>query len=359
MLIREGGILMNRKKEKVAVIGAGSWGTALALVLADNGHEVRLWGHNEAQIEEINQFHTNKKYLPEILLPDTIKGYSSLAEALEGLELIVLAVPTKAIREVLRNIIEVRTEPLTVVHVSKGIEPDSLLRISEIIEQEMPQHLLKDVVVLSGPSHAEEVSLRHPTTVAVSSKNMDAAEAVQDLFINNNFRVYTNPDIIGVEIGGALKNIIALAAGISDGLGFGDNAKAALMTRGLAEIARLGTKMGANPLTFSGLAGIGDLIVTCTSVHSRNWRAGNLLGKGQSLDEVLENMGMVVEGVRTTKAAYQLSQKYDVSMPISNVLYNLLFNNINPNDAVESLMGRVKTFEMDDLVNILDERLND
>ncbi|MGJ7919973.1 NAD(P)H-dependent glycerol-3-phosphate dehydrogenase [Neobacillus sp. LXY-4] len=350
---------MNRKKEKVAVIGAGSWGTALALVLADNGHEVRLWGHNEAQIEEINQFHTNKKYLPEILLPDTIKGYSSLAEALEGLELIVLAVPTKAIREVLRNIIEVRTEPLTVVHVSKGIEPDSLLRISEIIEQEMPQHLLKDVVVLSGPSHAEEVSLRHPTTVAVSSKNMDAAEAVQDLFINNNFRVYTNPDIIGVEIGGALKNIIALAAGISDGLGFGDNAKAALMTRGLAEIARLGTKMGANPLTFSGLAGIGDLIVTCTSVHSRNWRAGNLLGKGQSLDEVLENMGMVVEGVRTTKAAYQLSQKYDVSMPISNVLYNLLFNNINPNDAVESLMGRVKTFEMDDLVNILDERLND
>lgn len=350
---------MNRKMEKVAVIGAGSWGTALALVLADNGHEVRLWGHNEAQIEEINQFHTNKKYLPEILLPDTIKGYSSLAEALEGLELIVLAVPTKAIREVLRNIIEVRTEPLTVVHVSKGIEPDSLLRISEIIEQEMPQHLLKDVVVLSGPSHAEEVSLRHPTTVAVSSKNMDAAEAVQDLFINNNFRVYTNPDIIGVEIGGALKNIIALAAGISDGLGFGDNAKAALMTRGLAEIARLGTKMGANPLTFSGLAGIGDLIVTCTSVHSRNWRAGNLLGKGQSLDEVLENMGMVVEGVRTTKAAYQLSQKYDVSMPISNVLYNLLFNNINPNDAVESLMGRVKTFEMDDLVNILDERLND
>jgi glycerol-3-phosphate dehydrogenase (NAD(P)+) len=350
---------MNRKKEKVAVIGAGSWGTALAMVLADNGHEVRLWGHKEAQIDEINQFHTNKKYLPDILLSHAIKGYSSVAEALDGLELIVLAVPTKAIREVLRKMIECNPAPLTIVHVSKGIEPDSLLRISEIIEQEMPETLLKDVVVLSGPSHAEEVSLRQPTTVAVTSKNMGAAEAAQDLFINNNFRVYTNPDIIGVEIGGALKNIIALAAGISDGLGFGDNAKAALMTRGLAEIARLGTKMGANPLTFSGLAGIGDLIVTCTSVHSRNWRAGNMLGKGQSLDEVLENMGMVVEGVRTTKAAYQLSQKFDVSMPITKVLYDVLFNNVDPKDGVESLMGRVKTFEMDDLVNILDERVTE
>jgi glycerol-3-phosphate dehydrogenase (NAD(P)+) len=350
---------MNRKIEKVAVIGAGSWGTALAMVLADNGHEVRLWGHNEAQINEINQNHTNKKYLPGIELSPEIKGYSSLKEALDGLDIIVLAVPTKAIREVLRKIVAVRTTPLTIVHVSKGIEPDTLLRISEIIEEEVPEHLLKDIVVLSGPSHAEEVSLRHPTTVAVSSKNMKAAEAVQDLFINHYFRVYTNPDMIGVEIGGALKNIIALAAGISDGLGYGDNAKAALMTRGLAEIARLGTKMGANPLTFSGLAGIGDLIVTCTSVHSRNWRAGNMLGKGYSLNEVLENMGMVVEGVRTTKAAYQLSKKYDVIMPITTVLYGILFHNLDPKDAVDSLMGRDKTFEMDDLVNILGERLND
>ncbi len=349
---------MNRKKEKVAVIGAGSWGTALSLVLADNEHEVRLWGHNDSHINEINQTHTNKKYLPDIQLPEVIVGYSSLPEVLEGIKIIVLAVPTKAIREVIRKIVELRTEPLTVVHVSKGIEPDSLLRISEIIEQEMPSSLLKSVVVLSGPSHAEEVSLRHPTTVTVSSKNIEASEEIQDLFINHNFRVYTNPDIIGVEIGGALKNIIALAAGISDGLGYGDNAKAALITRGLAEIARLGTKMGANPLTFSGLAGIGDLIVTCTSVHSRNWRAGNLLGKGQNLDEVLKNMGMVVEGVRTTKAAYQLSEKFEVSMPISNALYDVLFNNVNPKDAVDSLMGRDKTFEMDDLVNIMDERLN-
>ena len=246
--------------------------------------------------------------------------------------------------------------PITIAHVSKGIEPDSLMRISEMIKEEMPKELLKDVVVLSGPSHAEEVSLRHPTTVTVTSENMDAAEKIQDLFINNNFRVYTNSDIIGVEIGGALKNIIALAAGITDGLGYGDNAKAALMTRGLAEIARLGTKMGANPLTFSGLAGIGDLIVTCTSVHSRNWRAGNLLGKGKTLEEVLDNMGMVVEGVRTTKAAYQLAKKYDVNMPITFALYDVLFNGKNAIDAVDVLMARGKTHEMEDLVNVLDER---
>jgi glycerol-3-phosphate dehydrogenase (NAD(P)+) len=188
---------------------------------------------------------------------------------------------------------------------------------------------------------------------------MKAAEEVQDLFMNKNFRVYTNPDLLGVEIGGALKNIIALAAGITDGLGYGDNAKAALITRGLAEIARLGTKMGANPLTFSGLTGIGDLIVTCTSVHSRNWRAGNLLGQGKNLDEVLENMGMVVEGVRTTKAAHQLAEKYDVKMPITNVLYDVLFNEVKAKEAVDHLMARVKTNEMEDLVNILGERLTD
>jgi glycerol-3-phosphate dehydrogenase (NAD(P)+) len=347
---------MHGNKEAVAVVGAGSWGTALAMVLADNGHEVRLWSHNETQVNEINQFHTNKKYLPEIVLPELITGYASLSDALAGINTVILAVPTKAIREVLGKIRTVQNSPLTIAHVSKGIEPDSLLRISELIKAEMPSELLRAVVVLSGPSHAEEVSKRHPTTVTVSSEDMSAAEEIQDLFINHNFRVYTNPDVIGVEIGGALKNIIALAAGITDGLGYGDNAKAALMTRGLAEIARLGTKMGANPLTFSGLTGIGDLIVTCTSVHSRNWRAGNLLGKGKNLDEVLDNMGMVVEGVRTTKAAYQLAQKYNVSMPITNALYDVLFNGKNAKDAVDVLMARGKTHEMEDLVNILEER---
>lgn len=345
------GDIMSNVKEKVAVIGAGSWGTALALVLADNGHEVRLWGHKQEQIDEINSKHTNEKYLPNLKLPETIVGISSLSAALEGMDIIILAVPTKAIREVLGKIREFQKFPLTIVHVSKGIEPDSLLRISEMIEQELPSSVLKDIVVLSGPSHAEEVSLRHPTTVTVSSENMDAANMVQDLFMNQHFRVYTNPDVIGVEIGGALKNIIALAAGISDGLGYGDNAKAALITRGLTEIARLGTKMGANPLTFLGLSGIGDLIVTCTSVHSRNWRAGNMLGKGKKLDEVLESMGMVVEGVRTTKAAYQLSEKYNVKMPITESLYGVLFNDNNPKEAVDQLMGRLKTNEMEDLTN--------
>lgn len=349
-------VLMDRKSEKIAVLGAGSWGTALAMVLADNGHEIRLWGHNPAQIEEINQDHTNKKYLPGITLPSSVKGYSSLHAALDGMKMVIMAVPTKAIREVIRKMMESISESVVIVHVSKGIEPDSLLRISEMIEEEMPEELLESVVVLSGPSHAEEVSLRHPTTVTVSSKNMEEAEKVQDLFINNHFRVYTNPDLIGVEIGGALKNIIALAAGISDGLGYGDNAKAALITRGLAEIARLGVKMGASPLTFSGLTGIGDLIVTCTSIHSRNWRAGNMLGKGQNLDEVLENMGMVVEGVRTTKAAYQLAQKFEVKMPITNALYHVLFNNVNPKDAVDGLMSREKTHEMEDLTDILGGR---
>ncbi|MBM7651452.1 NAD(P)H-dependent glycerol-3-phosphate dehydrogenase [Neobacillus cucumis] len=343
-------------KAPITVIGAGSWGTALSIVLADNAYEVRLWSHNEDQVKEINELHTNKKYLPEIMLPELIVGFASLSDALMGVENIVLAVPTKAIREVLGKIRAVQKAPLIITHVSKGIEPNTLLRISEIIKQEMPKEMLKDIVVLSGPSHAEEVSLRHPTTVTVSSENMQTAEYVQDLFINQNFRVYTNSDIIGVEIGGALKNIIALAAGITDGLGYGDNAKAALMTRGLAEIARLGTKMGANPLTFSGLTGIGDLIVTCTSVHSRNWKAGNLLGKGKTLDEVLENMGMVVEGVRTTKAAFQLAQKYNVQMPITSALYNVLFNGKNAKDAVDVLMARGRTHEMEDLVNVLEEK---
>ena len=327
-------------------------GTALAIVLADNGHEVRLWGHKPKQIEEINTYHTNKKYLPNTVLPELIIGYDSLEAALKNIDIIVLAVPTKAIREVLQKIVRFRKEPLMIIHVSKGIEPNTHLRISEMIEEEVPAHLLKDIVALSGPSHAEEVVLRHPTTVTVSSKNIQAAEKAQDLFINKHFRVYTNPDLIGVEIGGALKNIIALAAGISDGLGYGDNAKAALITRGLAEIARLGGKLGAKPITFLGLAGIGDLIATCTSIHSRNWRTGNMIGKGKKLDEVLENMGMVVEGVRTTKAVYQQSKKLDVKMPITEVLYRILFEGIDPKDGVDQLMARGRTHELEDLMSL-------
>ncbi|PKG24130.1 NAD(P)H-dependent glycerol-3-phosphate dehydrogenase [Niallia nealsonii] len=344
---------MGNGKVKVAMIGAGSWGTALSLVLADNGHTVYLWGKNQQTIDEINKVHENKKYLPNILLPDGIHGTTSMEEAVRDAAYITLSVPTKAMREVIKQIIPFVKSPITFVHVSKGIEPESLLRISEIMEEEIPKELIKSIVVLSGPSHAEEVSLRHPTTVTVSSKSMEEAQKVQDLFINSNFRVYTNPDIIGVEIGGALKNIIAVCAGITDGLGYGDNAKAALITRGLAEMARLGTKMGANPLTFAGLTGIGDLIVTCTSPHSRNWRAGNQLGKGRQMEEVLNDMGMAVEGIRTTKAAHQLSEKYNVELPIASALYNVLFNGGDPKKAVDSLMERGKTSEMEDLINIL------
>ncbi|MBD7964693.1 NAD(P)H-dependent glycerol-3-phosphate dehydrogenase [Fictibacillus norfolkensis] len=338
--------------DNVAVLGAGSWGTALAIVLADNGHNVSLWGRREDQVNEINNDHKNEKYLPGVELPENIQATTQLNECVKEADTIVLVTPTKAMREVLGQLKNELSSPVTIVHASKGIEPGTYKRISEIIEEELPESVLDSVVVLSGPSHAEEVSLRQPTTVTVSSVNMKAAEKIQDLFINQNFRVYTNPDVVGVELGGALKNIIALGAGLSDGLGYGDNAKAALITRGLAEIARLGTHMGANPLTFSGLTGIGDLIVTCTSVHSRNWRAGNMLGKGMKLEDVLENMGMVVEGVRTTQAAYELSKREEVEMPITQVLYDVLFNNKGAKQAVDDLMQRSRTHEVEDVSSL-------
>ena len=338
---------------KVSVLGAGSWGTALALVLADNHHDVLLWGHREELVKQINETHQNEKYLPGVSLPLNIKATTSMEEAILEAETVILAVPTKAMREVCKQMVPLLTKKILFVHVSKGIEPETHLRVSEMIEEEIPEHLREAVVVLTGPSHAEEVSLRQPTTVTAASYDMNAAKKVQDLFINQHFRVYTNADVVGVEIGGSLKNIIALAAGITDGLGYGDNAKAALITRGLAEIARLGAALGANPLTFLGLTGMGDLIVTCTSVHSRNWRAGNMLGKGKNLDEVLESMGMVVEGVRTTKATYQLAKKMDVNMPLTFALYEVLFNGVNPKDAVDRLMSRDKTSELDDLSQLL------
>lgn len=338
--------------EKITVYGAGSWGTALSYVLAQNGHDILLWSHRAEQADEINR-HSNERYLKGIKLPEALKASSSLEEAVRHANVHVLAVPTKAMREVCSEIAGLIEKPSLFVHVSKGIEPDSLKRVSELIREEIPEKWIEDLVVLSGPSHAEEVVLEHPTTVTAACENTDSAERVQDLFMNQYFRVYTNTDVIGVEIGGALKNIIALAVGITDGLGLGDNAKAAIMTRGLAEIARLGVKMGATPLTFSGLTGVGDLIVTCTSRHSRNWRAGNMLGKGKSLDEVLEEMGMVVEGIRTTKAAHQMAKAYDVPMPITEALYSVLFENVPTEEAVGHLMGRMKKNEMEDLIDLL------
>ncbi len=334
--------------EKVTVLGAGSWGTALAMVLAHNNHNCLIWSIREDQTKEINEYKTNKQYLPGTKLPDNLRATSDIQEAISHSSTIVIAVPTKAIREVCQLVAKTADQEKLIVHVSKGIEPDTLKRITEMIEEEIPPHLVQAIVVLSGPSHAEEVVLEHPTTVTAASVNMEAAEKVQDLFMNKSFRVYTNADVIGVEIGAAMKNVIALAAGIVDGLGYGDNAKAALITRGLAEISRLGISLGAEPSTFAGLTGMGDLIVTCTSVHSRNWRAGNMLGKGASLDEVLEEIGMIVEGVRTTKAAYQLAEKQQVDMPITQALYGVLFEGVHPKEAVDTLMHRTKKSELED-----------
>jgi glycerol-3-phosphate dehydrogenase (NAD(P)+) len=272
-----------------------------------------------------------------------------LEEAAMHGDTIVIAVQTKGIRQVCAELNNMTIGQKLIVHVSKGIEPDSLKRISEMISEELAPAKVQAIVALSGPSHAEEVVLRHPTTVTAASDDLVAAERVQDMFMNNYFRVYTNPDIVGVEIGAALKNVIALAAGISDGLGYGDNAKAALITRGLAEISRLGVKMGANPLSFSGLTGLGDLIVTCTSVHSRNWKAGNMLGQGNSLEEVVSGMGMVIEGVRTAKAAHQLAELHEVSMPLTEALYSIVFKDVPPKEAVDQLMNRMKKQEVEDL----------
>ncbi|WP_165005585.1 MULTISPECIES: NAD(P)H-dependent glycerol-3-phosphate dehydrogenase [unclassified Enterococcus] len=327
-------------RQKIAVLGPGSWGTALAQTLAENGHEVRIWGNVPEQIDEINTYHTNKHFLPELKIPESIVGYKELAEAVDGVDAVLFVVPTKAIRSVAQElIVKLNTKPV-IIHASKGLEQDTHKRISEVLAEEIPEEKRQAIAVLSGPSHAEEVAVHDITTITAASIDQKAAAYVQDLFMNDYFRIYTNNDVIGVETGAALKNIIAIGAGAIHGLGFGDDAKAAIMTRGLAEISRLGVAMGANPLTFIGLSGVGDLIVTCTSVHSRNWRAGNLLGQGHNLEEVLENMGMVVEGVATTKAAVELAKQLGVEMPITETIYNVLYNGEDIRQAAKEIMLR-------------------
>lgn len=326
--------------KKIAVLGAGSWGTALSMVLAENGNDVRLWGNVPKQINEINEKHTNTDYLPETKLSEKIKGFLNLEEALEDVEVVLFVVPTKVTRSVAQQVSRLLKEKVILVTASKGLEQKSHKRISVILEEEIPAEKREAVVALSGPSHAEEVAVKDLTTITSASTNSEAAIVIQQLFMNDYFRIYTNKDIIGVELGAALKNIIALGAGALAGLGYRDNAKAALMTRGLAEISRLGVAYGADPLTFLGLSGVGDLIVTCTSVHSRNWRAGNLLGKGHNLNEVLENMGMVVEGVTTTEAAYELAANKNIEMPITEAIYNVLYNDAGIRETITALMTR-------------------
>lgn len=339
---------MTITKMHIAVIGAGSWGTALAAVLGQKHTTVKLWVRSPELSQQIQVTRENAIYLPGCKLPHSVTITHSLEAAAAGASLIVLVTPSHAIRQIVANIAPYITPETILVNAAKGLELTSVKRLSEIVAEELPA-ISEKIAVLSGPNHAEEVALRYPTATVAAAKSRKIAEYVQDTFMLPYFRVYTNPDIIGVELAGALKNIIALGAGISDGLGFGDNAKAALMTRGLAEITRLGMAMGANPLTFAGLAGIGDLIATCTSVHSRNRRAGLMLATGKSVDEIQAETSMVVEGIRATKAAYQLSAKYAVDMPITNQIYQVLYQKKSPKDAVLELMTRGRTRDVEEV----------
>lgn len=330
---------------KVTVFGTGSFGTALANVLAENGHQVLMWGKNEQTINEINSQHINSKYLKNAQLNGSIVATLDINSAVSFSEVYLMALPTKAMREVAKSIDSLLTSKKTFIHVAKGIENETYKRVSEMIEDSISPEHNAGIGVLSGPSHAEEVVIKQPTTVAASSKTPEVSKLTQDLFMNDYLRVYTNDDLVGVELGGALKNIIAVASGVISGMGFGDNAKAALMTRGLAEISRLGEKLGADPITFLGLGGIGDLIVTCTSTHSRNYTLGYKLGEGKSLDKALDEMNMVVEGIYTTKSVYHLAKEVDVDMPITAALYSVLFENRPVDESVKDLMGRGKKAE--------------
>ncbi len=323
--------------KKVTVIGSGSWGTALAVMLAKNDHDVMIWSRRQDAVDELLNDRKNEKYLPGIAIPENIQATTDREAAVKDAEIIILAVPSRAVAETVRDFSPYLKTWQVLVNVAKGLEPGTLMRLSEVIQREAPQC---QVCVLSGPSHAEEVARGIPTTCLITCENEAAAKVVQEEFANPRFRLYTNTDMVGVEIGAALKNVMALAAGMSDGLGFGDNTKAALMTRGIAEMKRLGIAMGGKPETFAGLSGIGDLIVTCTSMHSRNRRAGILLGQGKSLQETLDEVKMVVEGVNTVQVAAELAEKYHVSMPITQVIYKVLFEGKNVEDAVLELMTR-------------------
>lgn len=332
-----GGIMTQKK---IAVLGPGSWGTALSQVLNDNGHEVRIWGNVPEQIAEINENHTNKRYFSDVVLDDKITGYNDLSAALAGIDAILFVVPTKVTRLVAKQVAEVLDHKVVVMHASKGLEQGTHERISTILEEEIPADLRSEVVVVSGPSHAEETIVRDLTLITAASKNLEDAKYVQELFSNDYFRLYTNDDVIGVETAAALKNVIAVGAGALHGLGFGDNAKAAIITRGLAEITRLGVAMGANPMTYIGLSGVGDLIVTGTSIHSRNWRAGDALGRGEKLADIEANIGMVIEGVSTTKVAHELAEMLFVDMPIVDTIYNVIYQNADIRESIIKLMRR-------------------
>lgn len=324
---------------KISIIGAGSWGTTLANLLAEKGADVTLWVYEGSQLEAMKRSRMNTRYLPGIILAENIRLTGELEEAVYRAIYLVLAVPSHAMRTICENIRGYVNPQQIAINVAKGIENDTLKRMSEVIAETLPMPA-SHIASLYGPSHAEEVSKKIATAVVAASSDLNTARTVRDLFNGEFFRVYSNSDIIGVEIGGSLKNVIAIATGICDGAGFGDNTKAALLTRALVEITRMGVMMGAQQETFAGLSGMGDLIVTCMSKHSRNRFVGEQIGKGKTLDEVLGEMVMVAEGVKTTRSVYQLSHKLEVEMPISEQVYQVLFHDKKPHDAVGELMGR-------------------
>ena len=328
--------------KKVSVIGAGSWGSALAVLLANNGHEVTLWTHDPHEIEMLSTKREQVEKLPGVKLPDNIMIEADLKTALTDEDVVVMAVPSPVVRMVAKQMSPFIKDGQIIVNVAKGIEDVTYKTLSDIIEEEIPN---AEVCVLSGPSHAEEVGRGIPTTVVVGAKNKETAEMLQDVFMNKVFRVYTSPDVLGMELGGSLKNVIALAAGMADGLGYGDNTKAALITRGISEISRLAIKMGANAETLSGLTGIGDLIVTCASVHSRNRKAGYLIGQGCTMEQAMDKVQMVVEGVYSARAARELAEKYEVEMPIITEVNRVLFEGKSAAEAVMDLMLRDKKVE--------------
>ena len=331
-------------------MGAGSWGSVLANLLVDNGHEVELWSRDQDQVDRLNQEHVNPAYMKNFTYSSKLHATIDMKAAVKGADVILIVIPTKGIRQVahkLNTVLAELDQQSLIVHATKGLEQNTYKRPFEMLKEEIDPKYRRDIVVLSGPSHAESVAIKDMTAVTAACANLADAEKVQKLFSNSYFRVYTNDDVIGAEFGAALKNIIAIGAGALQGLGYHDNARAALITRGLAEIRRLGVAFGANPMTFIGLSGVGDLVVTATSKNSRNWRAGYQLGQGQQLDDVINNMGMVIEGVYTTKAAYELSKKRQVPMPITDALYRVLYEGEDIKTAISQLMSRDLTSEME------------
>lgn len=341
-----------RMSDKIAVIGAGSWGTAVADLLAGKGLPVFLWARDAGLAQEINHSHHNPRYLTDSSLHESLKATGDLEEALTDAGTVVLVVPSHAMRSIVRQIRNLVSDTALIVSLTKGIEVDSHKRMSDLIREELGEAVDRRLAVLSGPNHSEEVIKKVPSATVVASTDRLVGQKLQTAFMTPYFRVYTNPDIAGVELGGATKNIIALAAGISDGLGYGDNAKAALMTRGLAEMVRLGVNLGADPLTFSGLSGMGDLIATCTSRHSRNRAVGEKLAKGYTLDRIAKETPMVAEGVRTSKAVDELADKLGIEMPITRNVYEVIYKNKRPLEAVTALMSRGATEEIEEMVRL-------